>query len=332
MADAPPEPLSTADRIRQRKEAESAAKPAKARRKLPLWHELLVGARGWADTIVFAYMLAMLIRTFGFELFMIPTGSMTPTLIGDQDRRVAFVDYDGDGARDVVSVTNNPSELLVFLLDGDGKLRQLLTLENLPFGFTREIVNSSPGQTDMILVNKFAYWFSEPERGDIAVFKVPDREPPADYPDRRNPFDPYKPIYIKRVVGLPDEQLALMPVKETLVPHGTPEFRCRLRGVDARVRERHFQGVPLFVNGKPLDADSILSRIPHFPAIAGTPRAGQLPQALSTGPGEVLMLGDNQSSSSDSRFWGPVPTTHLRGRAVLRYWPWRDAGFFGGDD
>ncbi|HOR28949.1 MAG TPA: S26 family signal peptidase, partial [Candidatus Sumerlaeota bacterium] len=38
--------------------------------------------REWGDALVVAFVLAMFIRVFMLELFKIPTGSMTPTLIG----------------------------------------------------------------------------------------------------------------------------------------------------------------------------------------------------------------------------------------------------------
>jgi signal peptidase I len=44
---------------------------------------------------------------------------------------------------------------------------------------------------DMILVNKFVYYFKTPERGDIIVFKYPDPNP------RAKPRD-----FIKRLIGL----------------------------------------------------------------------------------------------------------------------------------
>ena len=45
---------------------------------------------------------------------------------------------------------------------------------------------------DHILVNKFIFWFREPRRGDIIVFRFPKD-------DRRD--------FIKRVVGLPGEEV-----------------------------------------------------------------------------------------------------------------------------
>jgi signal peptidase I len=36
--------------------------------------------------------------------------------------------------------------------------------------------------------------------------------------------------------------------------------------------------------------------------------------------GEVFALGDNRDRSNDSRFWGTVPLSHVKGRALLVYW------------
>jgi signal peptidase I len=36
--------------------------------------------------------------------------------------------------------------------------------------------------------------------------------------------------------------------------------------------------------------------------------------------GQVFALGDNRDRSNDSRFWGTVPLSHVKGRALLIYW------------
>ena len=38
-------------------------------------------------------------------------------------------------------------------------------------------------------------------------------------------------------------------------------------------------------------------------------------------PGYYFMMGDNRTSSADSRAWGPVPRSQLIGRVFVTYWP-----------
>jgi signal peptidase I len=45
--------------------------------------------------------------------------------------------------------------------------------------------------------------------------------------------------------------------------------------------------------------------------------------AIAVTPGNYFVLGDNRSSSCDSRVWGLVPRGSIVGRVVGIYWPWR---------
>ncbi|MGH3665436.1 MAG: S26 family signal peptidase [Egibacteraceae bacterium] len=47
---------------------------------------------------------------------------------------------------------------------------------------------------------------------------------------------------------------------------------------------------------------------------------------LAAGPREVVVLGDNAAHSTDSRDYGPLPTTTIKGRATYRYAPPDRAG------
>jgi len=43
-------------------------------------------------------------------------------------------------------------------------------------------------------------------------------------------------------------------------------------------------------------------------------------------PGNLFVLGDNRDRSLDSRFWGFVPLTDVRGKAFIIYWSWDSQG------
>jgi signal peptidase I len=102
------------------------------------------------ESVIIAIILALIIRTFLFQFFWIPSHSMEPTLL----------------------------------------------------------IN------DRIIVTRFSYWFNEPQRGDVVVFKYP--------------LDPKKD-YVKRLIGLPGEKIQIINsklyindilVEESYLPEG----------------------------------------------------------------------------------------------------------------
>ncbi len=256
----------------------------------PAWstHGPLIVVREWADALIIAFILAMFVRVFMVELFKIPSGSMTPTLIGG---RVAHVDYNQDGKRDLILIRDGQAPL-GFLGNGrrfvaDGQVT--LTADDLE-RMTQD--GTMRLQYDRILVNKLTYWFRLPRRGEVTVFKVPPHI-----------WNQDKPIFIKRCVGGPGDQLTFDGPGH-LMANGRrverPEF-FQTQTYDLKVPYRDVKGRP-DIQYKRMGGQAELRRI-------------------DVPPDQVYVFGDNTDSSLDSRYWGGVPLTHVKGRAFLRYWP-----------
>jgi signal peptidase I len=225
--------------------------------------------REWLEIIIMAFVLAMFIRTFVIELFRIPTGSMVPTLLG---ATVAEVDMDDDGDEDLVVYTRSPysSVYEIFVKEGDEYVDVYYT-SSLPFDKQIEVSKGLHEQKDMILVNKSAYWFRRPKRGDVVVFRVPEKE-----------FQPEKPIYIKRVAGLPGEKIEIK---------------------DSR----------LYIEEQKVIDPALFTRIKY------TNQFGF--QGTIVPEDHIYAFGDNSLISADSRKWGGVPLENIKGKAFFRYFP-----------
>ncbi len=157
--------------------------------------------RETVESIVIAFVLAFLFSTFEAEAFVIPTGSMAPTLMG----RHKDVDCPKCGYRYQVSASeeqsDDPRVVPVDVVAGMCPMCHyvLPMRSNLPTNVPEslragDIEHQSSYNGDRILVNKYIYTFSEPERWDIVVFKFPGDA---------------KVNYIKRLVGLPGETLRI---------------------------------------------------------------------------------------------------------------------------
>jgi signal peptidase I len=78
----------------------------------------------------------------------------------------------------------------------------------------------------------------------------------------------------------------------------------------------------VLVNGEPLDGTGIFSVNTYY----NQGPFGQEGQVVEVPEGTFFVLGDNSSSSHDSRFWGFVNRRSVVGRAMCIFWPlprWR---------
>lgn len=137
-------------------------------------------------SIVIAFAMAFVFRGFVIEAFLIPTGSMAPTLLGQH--MLVHSDTSGYdwtvGPWQTVDRSNDATPI-----QPDVVVTDPMSGEKLP----KSSYNRRWG--DRLFVMKYLYGVYEPKRFDVVVFK--------------NTTDPTV-NYIKRLVGLPDEMTALI--------------------------------------------------------------------------------------------------------------------------
>lgn len=205
-----------------------------------------------AKVIFQALVLALVVRTFLFQPFTIPSGSMMPNLL--------VGDY--------------------------------LFVSKYTYGYSRY---SLPYAPDLF---EGRIWEGRPERGDIAVFKLP-RDPRIDY--------------IKRVVGMPGDRIQVIDgalhingeaVKREAAGTWTPETG----GPEIPV---YRETLP---NGVSYDTLDIFPR-----------GEGDNTQVFEVPPDHYFFMGDNRDNSLDSRFdVGFVPLENLVGPARVIFFSVRN--------
>lgn len=146
--------------------------------------------RETVESIIIAFILAFLFRAFVAEAFVIPTGSMAPTLMGAH--KDIFCEYCGAPYQSTASFEFNQETGRSNDRTAISSTCSVCRAENA-FDL-RGNGNHATFSGDRILVSKFDYLFHDPARWDVLVFKFPDDA-------RMN--------YIKRLVGLPGEHLMI---------------------------------------------------------------------------------------------------------------------------
>ncbi len=170
---------------------------------------------------------------------------------------------------------------------------------------------------DLILVNKYTYGLrlpvlntkitegNAPQRGDVMVFRYPPR-PSLDY--------------IKRVVGLPGDEVAYLNKRLTI--NGTPVPTTELPDYFEEDVMRYFKQFDETLGPKPHH----LLNDPGRPAmIAGADdfpfrnncRYSVEGVICKVPEGHYFMMGDNRDNSLDSRYWGFVPDRNIVGKAFF---------------
>ena len=217
----------------------------------------------WTAGLFPVILVVFLLRSFLFEPFKIPSGSMVPTL-----------------------------------LVGD-----LILVNKFHYGVRLPVLNKK------IIANK------DPQRGDVMVF--------------RYPVDP-RVDYIKRVVGIPGDEVAFLNQKLSINGEPVPT-----KALGEFYDEDSMRYVPMFSEQLGAVEHRILVD-PKRPAFFGGDQktfpmhqnCRYQPEGVvcKVPPGHYFMMGDNRDNSQDSRFWGFVPDENIVGRA---FFVWMNFGNLG---
>ena len=170
---------------------------------------------------------------------------------------------------------------------------------------------------DLILVNKFTYGLKLPvvnsrltegnavQRGDVVVFRYPP-QPSVDY--------------IKRVVGLPGDEVAYLNKRLTI--NGQPVATTAVSDFFDESTMEYFKQFDeqLGVKNHRIIVDE---RRPGFVAGAfdfqykDNCRYNVEGVTCKVPEGQYFVMGDNRDNSLDSRFWGFVPDRNIVGKAFF---------------
>ncbi len=251
-------------------------------------------------TVVYALLIAGFIRTLLFQPFWIPSGSMKPTLlIGD----FLFVN----------------------------KFAYGYSYASCPTMFGVDFCGFAKGSDERL-------FGSDPERGDVVVFKHPVHG--ADF--------------IKRVVGLPGDRIQM--INSVLHINGTAaETVPNGDFIETFAPQGPQGGLPRCTNAPARDAEclkdtatEILPNGVSYSVLNSGPNNADDTREFMVPEGNFFFMGDNRDNSVDSRFSqgslgqpgvGMVPRENIIGRAdriifsaagssILAFWTWRSDRYF----
>ena len=207
----------------------------------------------WTAGLFPVIIIVFLLRSFLFEPFKIPSGSMIPTLL----------------------------------------VNDLILVNKFHYGIRLPVLNIK------VLDNH------SPERGDVMVFRYPPK-PSLDY--------------IKRVVGIPGDEVAYLNKKLTI--NGKPLPKIPLPDffdVDAMRYAKQFQetnGDRTYRLLNDDDRPAFIAGADNFPFRENC-RYSSEGVVCKVPPGQYFMMGDNRDNSLDSRYWGFVPEQNIVGKAFF---------------
>ena len=195
--------------------------------------------------LAYAILAALFIRSFFFEPFSIPSGSMYPNL----------------------------------------KVGDYLFVSKYSYGFSKHSLPFS------IPVISGRFFYNEPNRGDIVVFKTPTDN---------------KTDYIKRVIGLPGDAIKIKD--NIIIINGKPINTMK-------IGDEKYKFFDVELIRETLDNNTYYD-VYEFKKSATFMNTNDYEEIIIP-EDYFFVLGDNRDNSQDSRFIGLIPMINLVGRAEV---------------
>jgi signal peptidase I len=304
--------------------------------------------REHVEVLLVTGVVVLALRTFFFQPMAIPSGSAQPTLYGIVHENLKNQPNNAiparpqrlfhswwHGVRYYHLVAREPGELV--RIEPPQRLLPFVRKQVLHVGRERYTVWFPPDQLaeraglrlgqrfaagedivrlkvrsgDHLFVNRAAYNFRHPQRGEIIVFASYGL--PGLMPDTH---------YIKRLIAFGGERVRIGDDRHVVVDGhrldaSTPRFE-NVYGFDPAQPPRgsyysgHVNGATARRYGRPDLAHHVTVHFPDEETV------------YTVRPDHYLVFGDNTMDSMDSRAWGDIPRDRVVGRSSFVFWPISD--------
>ncbi len=235
--------------------------------------------------LLLAVLIAFAIRWVIIEPFRIPSGSMIPTLLVGDQLLVSKLAYGFDMFVPYLDLKKSLDE--VEALKKKGAVRWRFKIK---------------GHEVSVVAQKLLTW-GHPKRGDVVVFRYPN-DPSEDY--------------IKRVIGLPGDTVELRD--GVLSINGKAVIEKKVGPYDGPLDSGGCSDMELYSETLEGAKGEVVHPVLHCDdGFHGRDYYGYGP--IKVPEDSIFVMGDNRDQSSDSRAWGFVPVSYLKGRALIIHLP-----------
>ena len=151
--------------------------------------------------------------------------------------------------------------------------------------------------------------WAKPKRGDIIVFKYPGN-PDIDY--------------VKRIVAIEGDEVQI--IDDVLYLNGEAQKRIdhnQDRSVLDDIEDSKESKI-LFRENLSSKEHWVIQNIPSKRNYTAKNWPSVSSETHKIPPGSVFCMGDNRDNSNDSRVWGEVPLSYVRGKALFVLWSMYD--------